>query len=155
VDEACELAADGVVSLLPQGRFPWAGDPSGGAADVAAIEAEVGRLRSGLDLLAGDPTIDPSRLRSGDIADDRIDCLRTLRSVDPIERIGEAAPAAVLFQFARSDFYIAPMTGLEFRSAAAEDTELLSYDDADHAMRLPGIRADRRAFLQRHLDLTG
>jgi len=194
VDEACELAAAGVVSLLPQGRFPWAVDPSAGAADVAAIEAEVGRLRSGLDHLAGDPAVDPSRLvlighdfggmlaaigaaredllralvliaatprwadwflPFWDIAEDRIDYLRTLRPVDPIERISEAAPAAVLFQFARSDCYIAAMTGLEFRSAAPKDAELLSYDDADHAMRVPAIRADRRAFRARHLDLAG
>src|SRR4029079_5519345 len=41
VEEAVQLAGDGVVSLLPQGRFPWASDPSGAAHDGPAIEAEV------------------------------------------------------------------------------------------------------------------
>src|SRR5262245_4966921 len=61
-NEAEGLAARGVVSLLPQGRFPWTIAPSGSAADRAEIEAEVGRLRAGLDLLAARPEVDPSRL---------------------------------------------------------------------------------------------
>lgn len=86
------------------------------------------------------------------IADDRIDYLRAMRPLDPIERIADAAPTPVLFQFGRADFFIAPMTGLEFRRAAADDAELLAYDD-DHAMRRPEVRSDRLAFLERHLDL--
>ncbi len=61
-DEAGELAERGVVSLLPQGRFPWTIDPSGSAADIAQIEAEIARLRAGLDLLAARPEVDPERL---------------------------------------------------------------------------------------------
>ena len=191
VDEAFDWAAHGITSLLPQGRFPWRDAPSGAAADVAAVEAEVARLRAGLDLLAADPTVDAERLavvghdfggmlaavaaapedrlrglviiaatpRWGDwflpfwpIADDRIDYLRSLRPLDPIERIGSAAPAEVLFQFGRSDFFIAPMSGLEFRRAAPEGSELRAYD-ADHGMRLPEIRADRWAFLARVLGI--
>jgi dienelactone hydrolase len=191
LDEAAAWARLGVTSLLPQGRFPWVQAPSGAAADVAAIRAEVARLRAGLDLLAADPAVDPGRLavvghdvggmlatlaaaeddrlrglvviaatpRWGDwflpfwpIADDRIDYLRALRPLDPIERIGAAAPAAILFQFARADFYIAPMSGLELQRAAPEGAESLAYD-ADHAMRLPAIRADRLAFLRRVLGL--
>jgi dienelactone hydrolase len=191
-DEVVELAALGVVSLLPQGRFPWSGPPTGSTADAAAIRGEVARLRRGLDLLAADEDVDPSRLglighdfggmlatvaaaeeerlralvviaatpRWGDwflpfwpIAEDRIDYLRAIRPLDPIERIGEAAPAAVLFQFGRRDFFIAPMTGLEFRGAAPDGTELEAYD-AEHDMRSPEIRADRRAFLVRHLGLA-
>ena len=62
IDEAVELAGDGVVSLLPQGRFPWSSDPSGAARDGTAIEAEVARLRAGLDLLAGSAAVEPGRL---------------------------------------------------------------------------------------------
>src|SRR5687767_15160485 len=51
LDEAAGLAAVGVVSLLPQGRFPWQIAPDNADADVREIEAEVGRLRTGLDLL--------------------------------------------------------------------------------------------------------
>ena len=187
--EARELAHAGVVSLLPQGRFPWASPPTGSAADASAVRAEVARLRAGLDLLAGHPAVDPGRLglvghdfggmlaavaaaeedrlralvliaatpRWGDwflpfwpIEEDRIDYLRAMRPLDPIERIADAPPAGVLFQFGRNDFFIAPMTGLEFRGAASADAELQAYDAA-HDMGLPEIRADRRAFLARHL----
>ena len=60
--EARALAARGVVSLLPQGRFPWSIDPSGSGADAAEVGREVARLRQGLDLLAERPDVDPSRL---------------------------------------------------------------------------------------------
>ena len=176
LDEAAELAGRGRhVCLLPQGRFPWSDAPDRAAADRAAIEAEVGRLHAGLDLLAarsvdrrglalvghdfggmlaavaapdvaasGRSCIIAATPRWGDwflpfwaIADDRIDYLRALRPLDPIERIGEVGDGRVLFQFGRRDFFIAPMTGLEFHAAAPAGSELLSYD-AGHAMRRPG-----------------
>ena len=191
LDEAVELAGLGVTTLLPQGRFPWASAPSGAAADVAAIEAEVARIHAGLDVLRASPGVDASRLalvghdfggmlaavaapdvpdlralviiaatpRWGDwflpfwpIPDDRLDYLRALRPLDPIERIGAVHDAAVLFQFGRRDFFIAPMTGLEFRAAAPEGAGLLPYDD-EHGMRDPAIRSDRIAFLRRTLAL--
>ncbi len=62
LDEARALAAHGVVSLLPQGRFPWSIDPSGSAADEAEIRREVDRLRHGVDLLAARPEVDPRRI---------------------------------------------------------------------------------------------
>jgi dienelactone hydrolase len=183
--EASELAAAGVVSLLPQGRFPWVVAPDNAADDAAAVTAEVARLRAGLDLLAARPDVDPGRLglvghdfggmlatvaaaeetrlralvvvaatpRWGDwflpfwrIADDRIDYLRAMRPLDPIERIGDAAPASVLFQFADRDYYIAPMSAREFARAAAEGVTIETYDTG-HDMRLDEIRTDRRAFL--------
>ena len=61
-EEAEALASRGVVSLLPQGRFPWSIDPTGSEADVAEIAREVARLRAGLDLLAARPDVDPERL---------------------------------------------------------------------------------------------
>jgi dienelactone hydrolase len=61
-DEARDLAPAGVVSVLPQGRFPWSIDPSGSAADVEEIRREGARLRAGLDLLAARPGVDPARL---------------------------------------------------------------------------------------------
>jgi dienelactone hydrolase len=193
LDEAADLAAAGVVSLLPQGRFPWTDAPDNASADIAAIAAEVARLRSGLDVLAARPDVDPSRLgvvghdfggmlaavaaahetriralvlvaatpRWGDwflpfwrIEGDRIDYLRALRPLDPIERIADAAPAAVLFQFAERDFYIALMSAREFARAAPDGTELRTYDTG-HDMRLDEIRADRRAFLAQALGIDG
>ena len=62
LDEARELADRGVVSLLPQGRFPWFEDPIGSAHDIAAIEDEVGRFTAGLDLLAARVDVDDTRL---------------------------------------------------------------------------------------------
>lgn len=62
LDEARELADRGVVSLLPQGRFPWFSDPTGAAHDVAAIEDEVARLSAGLDQLTARPDVDGARL---------------------------------------------------------------------------------------------
>jgi len=189
LDEAAELAGKGVVSLLPQGRFPWVVAPDNATDDEAAIRAEVGRLRAGLDLLAARPDVDPDRIgivghdfggmlavvaaseeprvralaivaatpRWGDwflpfwqIADDRIDYLRRLRPLDPIERIGRVVAPSVLFQFAERDFYIAPMSGREFARAAPDGAELRMYDTG-HDMRLPEIRNDRLAFLTRTL----
>jgi dienelactone hydrolase len=185
LDEAAELASAGLVSLLPQGRFPWVDAPDNATDDAAAIRAEVARLRAGLDLLAARPDVDSGRLgvvghdfggmlatvaaaeetglralvvvaatpRWGDwflpfwqIADDRIDYLRGLRPLDPIERIGAVGPVPVLLQFGDRDYYVAPMTAREFGRAAPEGSRFETYDTG-HDMRLPEIRADRRAFL--------
>jgi hypothetical protein len=87
------------------------------------------------------------------IPDDRLDYLRALRPLDPIERVAAVHDAAILFQFGRRDFFIAPMTGLEFRAAAPAGAELQAYDD-EHAMRDPRIRTDRLEFLRRTLALA-
>ena len=82
-----------------------------------------------------------------DIPEDRIDYLRAMRPLDPIEHIGRVAPARVLLQFGRRDFFIAPMTGLELKASAPEGTELKAYD-AEHDMAADEIQADRTAFLE-------
>jgi hypothetical protein len=84
------------------------------------------------------------------IEEDRIDYLRAMRPLDPIEHIGKVAPASVLLQFGRRDFFIAPMTGLELKAASPEGTELKLYD-AEHDMAADEIRADRTAFLETSL----
>jgi pimeloyl-ACP methyl ester carboxylesterase len=192
--EAEELARElGIVSVLPQGRFPWAGAPTDAAQDAARIRAEVANHRASLDLLAARPDVDPSRIalvghdfgamhgtllaaddpriaatvlvaatpRWGDwflpfwpIAGDRHDYLRALAPLDPITRVAELGPRPVCFQFARSDFFIASMTGLEFHGAAGDPKELHAYE-ADHGVRVPEARTDRRAFLAAHLGLDG
>jgi pimeloyl-ACP methyl ester carboxylesterase len=84
------------------------------------------------------------------IEEDRIDYLREMRPLDPIEHVGRVQPARLLFQFGRRDFYIAPMTGLEFRRAAGEESEVEAYD-VEHDMADPKALADRTAFLERVL----
>ena len=186
VDEAIELARDhGAVSLLPQGRFPWAGDPTDAVADAARIRAEVARHRAAVDLLAARTDVDEGRIglvghdfgamhgtllaaedrriaasvliaatpRWADwflpfwrIEGDRHDYLRALAPLDPIERVGAIAPRPVCFQFARNDFFIAAMTGMEFHRAAGDPKEIHAYD-ADHGVRDPQAARDRFAFL--------
>jgi len=192
LDEAVALAADhGVVSVLPQGRFPWAAGPTDAGADAARIRSEVAAHRRAIDLLAERPDVDAGRIglvghdfgamhgivlaaeddrvaaavviaatpRWGDwflpfwpIAGDRWDYLRALSPLDPITRIGELAPRPVLLQFAKGDFYIADMTGLELHRAAGDPKELRAYA-GDHAMRDPQARRDRTDFLARSLKL--
>jgi pimeloyl-ACP methyl ester carboxylesterase len=194
LDEATDWARrHRAAAILPQLTFPWAGDPSGSAADAERIVAEVTRLRRCLDLVLARPAVDAARLavvghdfggmhaallatvdrrpaayvlvaavpRWGDwflpfwpIAEDRIDYLRAMRPLDPIEHVGAAMPARILFQFGRHDFYIAPMTGREFARAAGDAAELKAYD-AEHDMALPEIVADRTAFLERELRVAG
>ena len=119
---------------------------------IAAVEAaDEDRLKA-LVIVAATPRWADWFLPFWDIAEDRIDYLRAMRPLDPIELIGRAVPATVLFQFGRSDFFMAAMSGLEFRAAAPAGTELLPYDTG-HDMRSPEIAADRRAFLVRTLGL--
>lgn len=187
LDEAVDWARrHRAAAILPQLTFPWAGDPTGSAADGARIVAEVTRLRRCLDLLAARPGVDAGRIgvvghdfggmhaillgtvdrrpacyvliaavpRWGDwflpfwvIEEDRIDYLRAMRAFDPIEHVGKVAPAKVLFQFSKQDFYIAAMTGLEFRRAAGEGAEMKAYE-AEHEMTGPDALVDRTAFLE-------
>ncbi len=62
LDEAAELALAGVVSILPQGRFPWSIPPTGAEADAGEIRSETARLRMCLDVLTERPDVDPGRL---------------------------------------------------------------------------------------------
>jgi len=187
VDEAVDLAREqGAVSILPQGRFPWAAGPTDADSDAIRIRAEVARHAAALDELAGRPDVDAERIglvghdfggmhgillaaddqrvaaavviaatpRWGDwllpfwdIAGDRHDYLRALHPLDPITRIGDIAPRPVCLQFARNDFFIAPMTGLELHAAAGDPKQMHPYE-ADHGVRDPQARVDRAAFLR-------
>jgi predicted esterase len=62
LEEAHGLAADGVVSLLVQGTFPWRDRPSSLDHDMAAVSANVRMLRAGLDLLGARADVDPTRI---------------------------------------------------------------------------------------------
>ena len=184
--EATALARDhGVVSLLPQGRFPWSAPPTDAEADATRIRDEVERHRAGVDLLAARDDVESGRIamvghdfgamhgvvlaaedkriaaavliaatpRWGDwflafwpVAGDRWDYLRALAPLDPVSRIGDLAPRPVCLQFARNDFFIAGMSGLELHGAAGEPKALHPYD-TEHGVREPQAAADRAAFL--------
>ncbi len=62
LDEAVDLAGEGVASLHVQGRFPWRVRPSGAEADRARVMAQVRELRRALDHLAERPEVDPTRI---------------------------------------------------------------------------------------------
>jgi dienelactone hydrolase len=88
------------------------------------------------------------------IAEDRIDYLRTMRRLDPVERIAEIGDRPLLLQLGRRDFYVPLMAGFELRRAAGgQRVEVKDYD-AEHDMRLAEARADRRAFLVAALGLA-
>ena len=88
------------------------------------------------------------------IDEDRIDYLRAMRRLDPVERIAGLGDRPVLIQLARRDFYVPLMAGFELRRAAGgQGVEVKDYD-AGHDMRLADARADRRAFLATALGLA-
>jgi pimeloyl-ACP methyl ester carboxylesterase len=78
--------------------------------------------------------------------EDRLDYMRALRPLDPIEHVASIAPRPLLMQFADRDFFIAGMDAAELYRAAGEPRRIEEYD-ADHAMHNEKARADRRAFI--------
>jgi dienelactone hydrolase len=120
-----------------------------GAMHAALLATADGRPRAYV-LIAAVPRWADWFLPFWDIAEDRIDYLAAMRPVDPIEHVGRAGSAKLFLQFAKADFFIAPMTGLELKAASVEGTELTAYD-ADHGMAVDAAVADRTAFLEREL----
>lgn len=120
----------------------------------AALLATADRRPTAYALIAAVPRWADWFLPFWAIEEDRIEYLAAMRPVDPIEHIGRAAPAKLFLQFARCDFFIAPMTGLEFKRAAGEGAELKAYE-AEHDMAVPDALADRTAFLEGALGPAG
>ncbi len=188
LDQAKDLAGEGIACLLPQLSFPWSVEPSGSAADVGQIEAELEGLADGVEhlarrverivvvghdygamhgllLMAREPRlvagafIAPANrwadwnVRFWNVEEDRLDYMRALRTLDPIEHIGSIAPRPLLLQFAEQDFFIAGMDANELFNAAGEPRRIERYD-ADHALRHDQAIADRRAFILEQLGLA-
>jgi dienelactone hydrolase len=62
LSEAVTLAGKGVVSVLPQGYFPWVPNPDGTTGDVTLVENQVAAMRAALDRLASERSVDQSRI---------------------------------------------------------------------------------------------
>jgi dienelactone hydrolase len=186
--DAVALAEDGVVSLLPQGLFPWQEPVSDAAAeDRQLIVDQVIQLRRGLDLLhdvAGDV---PTGLVGHDygamfgvllVADKRPDTYvlmapdatfsnwflkyfvpsaskteldQAFAPLEPVNNVGDAAPASVLFQFARSDRYVPRYIADRLTEAASEPKQAETYDGGHELDEV--ARKDRLAWLREELGL--
>jgi dienelactone hydrolase len=75
-----------------------------------------------------------------------------LAPLDPVNFVGQLAPAPVFFQFANQDFYITADEAAEFYAAARPRKQLATYD-ADHGLHPPQVATDRLAWLVRELEL--
>jgi hypothetical protein len=60
--EAVALAGEGVVSVLPQGTFPWSEQPTGQLTDSDQVASELQRVRQALWTLRTLPEVDPGRI---------------------------------------------------------------------------------------------
>jgi dienelactone hydrolase len=186
--DAAALAKDGVLSLLPQGGFPWGGGLSGEVDEdrQSAID-QVVALRAGLDVLnkeAGDVPIGfvghdyGAMFGSLLVADGRPDAYVLMTPdatfanwfvkyllggrgsaseyqaefapLDPVNYVGEAGPAPVFFQFAKSDPYV-PGYIADRIVEAAPDAEEKHYEGG-HELD-DKARADRLAWLSEKLGL--
>jgi dienelactone hydrolase len=78
--------------------------------------------------------------------------VETMAQVDAIHFIGHAAPAALLFQFARHDEFISEQEALRYWRAASEPKEIRWYD-TDHFFN-ERARQDRIAWLSERLGLS-
>ena len=106
----------------------------------------------GLVSVAATPRWGDWMLEFWPIEDDRLDYLRALRPLDPIEVIGRLAPRPILLQHGERDYYIPAMAAVGLQRAAGGGAELRFYDGG-HDLHLDAVRADRTAFLERVLEI--
>jgi dienelactone hydrolase len=186
--DAVALANDGVVSLLPQGLFPWQEQVSEDASvDKQLAIEQIVQLRRGLDLLqkeAGDVPIgfvghDYGAMYGAALVADKRPRAYVLMApdatfsnwfikyfvrgaskpeldaafapLDPVNNVGDAPPAAVLFQFAKSDKYVPYYVADRLTEAARDQAESKSYESG-HELN-EAARKDRLAWLREQLAL--
>ena len=78
---------------------------------------------------------------------------RAVEELDPVRYVSHAAPAALLFQFAKTDHYITTEAAAAFFEKASE-TKQIKWYAAEHDMNVESARNDRRAWLTRELRLA-
>lgn len=72
--------------------------------------------------------------------------------LDPVNYIGQLAPAPVFFQFASHDEYVSAAAAAEFYAAALPRKQMATYDSG-HDLHKPEVTADRVTWLIRTLEL--
>jgi dienelactone hydrolase len=186
--DAVALARDGVLSLLPQGLFPWQEAVSDDAdADLKLAVDQVVQLRRGLDVLqreGGDVPLGfvghdyGAMFGSALVADKRPQAyvlmapdatfsnwflkyfVRGARKaeldaafapLDPVNNVGDAAPAPVFFQFAKSDRYVPSYVADKLYEAASDPKQEKGYESG-HELDA-AARADRLDWLRQELGL--
>ncbi len=75
---------------------------------------------------------------------------RAMADVDPINFIGLAAPASLLFQFAKRDIYITEAAAAEFFDQASAPKDVRWYD-AEHDLHVEAAASDRNEWLKKQL----
>jgi predicted esterase len=186
--DAVALAANGVVSLLPQGYFPWEADVSEEAAEDRQLAVEqIVQLRRGLDLLQREAAGVPIGFVGHDygamygaalVADKRPQAYvlmapdatfsnwflkyfvpgaskpeldQAFAPLDPVNNVGDVAPASVLFQFARSDRYVPYYVADKLTEAAGGAAKAKDYASG-HELN-DEAREDRLAWLRKQFGL--
>lgn len=76
----------------------------------------------------------------------------SMKALDPVTALKKANGRPVLLQFATEDQYVPADTANEIARAAGSGMERTDYD-TDHSLRLPGVSADRDAWLTQVLNL--
>jgi cephalosporin-C deacetylase-like acetyl esterase len=122
--------------------------------------AMCGAILAGIDkrvktfvLIAGIPRFSPWFLLSSKLeGHERKAYIEGIAPVDPVNYIGQAAPASILFQFADDDFYVPKSRADEFFQATSEPKEMRVYA-ADHAVDHPQAARDRSDWLGTELGL--
>lgn len=78
--------------------------------------------------------------------------VRSIQPLDAIHYIGQSAPAALFFQYARNDEYITTEDAARYFTAASHPKQMTWYDST-HALNAQA-RVDRAAWLAAQLSLT-
>jgi hypothetical protein len=188
--EALELAGDGIVSLLPEGLFPWQESVSEDAGeDLQLIVDQTVQLRRGLDLLEAEAPGVPFGFVGHDygamygsllVADGRPQTYvlmapdatfsnwfikylapgaskpemdQAFAPVEPVNNVGDAAPASVFLQFAESDSFVPSYVADKLAEAASDPSKAESYG-TDHAFEDEAALKHRLEWLRGELGLA-
>jgi len=117
---------------------------------LAAVEPRV----KGYVLMAGTTTFSEWFLFGSKMPrEDEQRYMEAMSPLDPVRHIGQAAPAALYFQFAHSDYYVPERTAQMFYDAASDPKAIVWYE-AQHDLTHDEARPDRLRWLRAQLGLA-